>query len=528
MSEPQHSIRNLKEYTIFFLKEQKPAVDQQIRTTTEQEIPLFHGFNMVEQESLQASPVFPISQNPDAKIQKAFCNPWFTNDYTALVNEKSACASLLNVEISEGDNSISQDVTLEDEYSLTDSGFNGQNSEMIGITNVEGWWQQSSDMLSSSSDPYFEANSPLSLWGACPLDLETMKIDEVFQVDKDDLVQSPTLAELNANDESLFDSFDCFLSTESKTLNKCLKIPDINSDFKIATFSSSDQSKNIVSDNSMLEKEQGFPIKDETPFVKEQLSLNSPELNFKPTTKSSLNDAKLQTVPNSSGEMKDQGEFCWPLTSNKSKTDSDDESSTTELVSEKCAGHVDRLPTSSNNDNFDSDEDSEIEGEYSSDADDDLDEEIKYSSKHAAANNLFLTRKDHQDIFGNIICNLRVQKEGVCCCFLAHFKEKPLKACRLKKKAQHEANKLKLFGLQQEQKCLLLYINEIKKLVRNKVRHFKQLKDESIIASMESLKLRKPVTKVAGCSADFVNNVLKIVASGDESGALKSVSVHGK
>ncbi|GFX77322.1 protein CREBRF [Trichonephila clavipes] len=76
--------------------------------------------------------------------------------------------------------------------------------------------------------------------------------------------------------------------------------------------------------------------------------------------------------------------------------------------------------------------------------------------------------------------------------------------------------------------CLLLYINEIKKLVQNKVRHFKQLKDQSIIASIESLKLRKPVTKVAGCSADFVNNVLKKVASGDESGALKSVSVHGK
>ncbi|GFY55496.1 protein CREBRF homolog [Trichonephila inaurata madagascariensis] len=605
MYEVKQSVNCFEIFIALIYLEQKPAVDQQIRTTTEQEIPLFYGFNMVEQESLQASPVFPVSQNPDAKIQKAFCNPWFTNDYTALVNEKSTCTSLLNVEISEGDNSISQDVTLENEY-LTDSGFNGQNSEMIGITNAEGWWQQPSDMLSSSSDPYFEANSPLSLWGACPLDLETMKIDEVFQVDKDDLVQSPTLAELNANDESLFDSFDCFLSTESKTISKCLKIPDINSDFKITTFSSSDQSKNIVSDNSMLEKEQGFPIKDETSFVKEQLSLNSPELNFKPTPKSSLNDVKLQTVPKSSDEMKDQGKLCWPLTNKKSKTDSDDESSNAELVSEKCAGHVDCLPTSSNNDNFDSDEDSEIDGEYSSDADDDLDEEFKLcSSKHASANILDKKRSsryfwqynmqskgpkgrskmklsgkstnvhdlskvadpvfstsssiaggkhsgkirkgDGNDLTPNPkkLYNIGLELEKLNCLIdgLVPVNELPMnartksrkeknklasRACRLKKKAQHEANKLKLFGLQQEQKCLLLYINEIKKLVRNKVRHFKRHKDQSIIASIESLKLRKPVTKVAGCSADFVNNVLKIVASGDESGALKSFSVHGK
>ncbi|GFU20857.1 protein CREBRF homolog [Nephila pilipes] len=588
-------------------KEQKPAVDQQINIVTEQEIYLFHGFNMVEQESLQVSPVFPVSQNPDVKVQEAFSNPWFTNDYTTLVNEKSVCTSILNTEVPEGDNSISQDVILEEEYSRTDSGYNGQNSEVLGITSVEGWWQPSSDMLSSSSDPYFEANSPLSLWGACPLDLETMKIDEVFQVDKDDLVQSPTLAELNANDESLFDSFDCFdgfLSTGSKTLNKSLKIPDVNSDFKITTFNSSDQSKDIVSDNSTLEKEQAFPLKDESSFVKEQLSLNSAE----PTSKSSLNDVKLQTVPNSSDEKKDQCGFRWPLASKVLKTESDDESSNAELVSDKCAGHVDHLPTSSNNDNFDSEDDSEIDGEYSSDADDDSDEDIKlYSSKHASANNFNLDKKRSSKYFwqynmqskgpkggsrmklsgkssnmnvlsrvadpvfstscsmtgvkhsgkarrgdGNDLTpnpkklyniGLELEKLNSLIDGLVPVSELPMnartksrkeknklasRACRLKKKAQHEANKLKLYGLQQEQKSLLLYINEIKKLVRNKVRHFKQLKDQSIVTSIESLKMKKPVTKVAGCSADFVNNVLKIVASGDESGALNTVPVHGK
>lgn len=33
------------------------------------------------------------------------------------------------------------------------------------------------------------------------------------------------------------------------------------------------------------------------------------------------------------------------------------------------------------------------------------------------------------------------------------------------------------------------------------------------------------VTKVAGCSADFVNDVLKHVALGDESGGLKVIPV---
>ncbi|GIY87531.1 protein CREBRF homolog [Caerostris extrusa] len=65
------------------------------------------------------------------------------------------------------------------------------------------------------------------------------------------------------------------------------------------------------------------------------------------------------------------------------------------------------------------------------------------------------------------------------------------RACRLKKKAQHEANKLKLFGLQREQKSLLM-----------------------LITSIESLKLKKPDTRVAGCTADFVNNVLKLLLLG--------------
>ena len=51
-----------------------------------------------------------------------------------------------------------------------------------------------------------------------------MEEDDIFQVDKNDLIQGPTLAELNANDESLLSdlNFDDFvlpvqMSTASRT-----------------------------------------------------------------------------------------------------------------------------------------------------------------------------------------------------------------------------------------------------------------------------------------------------------------------
>ncbi|GBN13359.1 Protein CREBRF [Araneus ventricosus] len=591
---------------IRFPKEQEPAVDKQISAVTEQETSLFHGSNMVEQENTQASPVLPVSQHQKAKLQRAFCNTWCVNESGAIVNEKSTYSSALSTEVSGKNISSSQDVFLDEDYSpLNDCSLSEQ---LMGVTSAEGWWQPSSEMVSSSSDPYFEVNSPLSFWGTCPLDLETMKIDEVFQVDKDDLVQSPTLAELNANDESLFDSFDCFdgfLSAVKKA--NPFKIPDLNSDFKISPLNSAEQSRQ-ASDSSILEKGQEFRIKEGSSFPKEQLSLNSSELSFKLTSKSSLNDTKLQTVPISVDESRNQQKFDWPSVSKGLKTECDEEPSSIESATghtdKKFAEQIDHLPSSSNNDNLESDDDSEIDDEYSSDADDDSEEETKVaSSKNAATSSgnfekkrsryfwqynmqskgpkgskVKLTGKtsnihdlsgiadpvfsvncpiagvkhsgkarrgDGNDLTPNPkkLYNIGLELEKLNCLIdgLVPVNELPVnartksrkeknklasRACRLKKKAQHEANKLKLFGLQQEQKCLLLFINEIKKIVKNKVRHFKQFKDQSIVASIEALKMKKPVTKVAGCSADFVNNVLKIVASGDESGALNITPIH--
>ncbi|KFM66167.1 hypothetical protein X975_12108, partial [Stegodyphus mimosarum] len=161
------------------------------------------------------------------------------------------------------------------------------------MSNLEGSWQPLSEVFSSVSDPYFEANSPLSFWGSCPLDLETMKMDDVFQVDKDDLIQSPTLAELNANDESLFDSFDnfdVFFPSDSKAASVSSSACDTNSVFKLSSLSNTDPVK-LGSETLSVEKSQESQLPDS--FIKSSTSIEEPDIK----SESSLADGKLQTVP---------------------------------------------------------------------------------------------------------------------------------------------------------------------------------------------------------------------------------------
>ncbi|GIY75081.1 protein CREBRF homolog [Caerostris darwini] len=579
----------------------KPIVDKQINSVTEQEFFLFHDFKMVEQERSQASPVFSVSQKSDTKLQKTSYNPWLINDSKTIISGKTTC-SALNAVIPENHANLTQS-SLPQGEPYNDCGLIEQYSHTMALKSDERWLQTSSEMISSSSDAYFEANSPISFWGTCPLDLETIKIDEVFQVDKDDLVQSPTLAELNANDESLFDSFDCFdgfLSAGNGTANKSLKIPDINCDFKIPSFNNTDQPKHAA---SILEKDPEFTLKKES-FTKEQSNINSGE-NYKLNPKSSLGNMKLQTVPVSEDESRNQHKLSKPLTKKCLESESNKNSLNVELEGEKCTGHINHLSSSVDNDNSDSDEDSEMDFEDSSDPDYDSDEERKKNpSKRPSTNNIHLEKKksryfwqynmqskgpkgsamklnrklsnihdlpkvddpvfsancpvagikhsgkarrgDGNDLTPNpkklYTIGLELEKLNSLIDGLIPVSELPMnariksrkeknklasRACRLKKKAQHEANKLKLFGLQREQKSLLMLISEVKKLVKNKVCHFKKLKDKSVLASIESLKLKNvTITRVAGCSADFVNNVLKIVASGDESGCLNIPAVH--
>lgn len=82
------------------------------------------------------------------------------------------------------------------------------------------------------------------------------------------------------------------------------------------------------------------------------------------------------------------------------------------------------------------------------------------------------------------------------------------RACRLKKKAQHEANKIKLYGLQNEHHKMLRLLAEIKSQVRKILTTDNGRKVTALTASMASL-FNDGVEKVivAGNTSDFVNSV---------------------
>lgn len=76
------------------------------------------------------------------------------------------------------------------------------------------------------------------------------------------------------------------------------------------------------------------------------------------------------------------------------------------------------------------------------------------------------------------------------------------RACRLKKKAQHEANKIKLFGLQQEHKKTLAILDDMKLCIKQFTH------DTSTLNHAKDLIGRKDsIPKVAGKTAEFVNMV---------------------
>lgn len=68
-----------------------------------------------------------------------------------------------------------------------------------------------------------------------------MEDDDIFQVDKADLIQGPTLAELNANDESLltdfnFDDFVMPSQATGRNINRPINRPDVFNLFKFKFF----------------------------------------------------------------------------------------------------------------------------------------------------------------------------------------------------------------------------------------------------------------------------------------------------
>lgn len=98
------------------------------------------------------------------------------------------------------------------------------------------------------------------------------------------------------------------------------------------------------------------------------------------------------------------------------------------------------------------------------------------------------------------------------------------RACRLKKKAQHEANKIKLYGLQQEHKRLMDILVDVKNLATDVVNKRGSSYQVPLINLYNDINDSKGVKQqVAGNTSEFVNHVLDNVASGLSDGGLSKL-----
>lgn len=90
------------------------------------------------------------------------------------------------------------------------------------------------------------------------------------------------------------------------------------------------------------------------------------------------------------------------------------------------------------------------------------------------------------------------------------------RACRLKKKAQHEANKIKLWGLNQEYENLLGALLRIKEVIRRRVESSEE--DEAdhrgMTQRLEDILRQSSGPLVAGRTKDFVQRILAASAGG--------------
>lgn len=95
------------------------------------------------------------------------------------------------------------------------------------------------------------------------------------------------------------------------------------------------------------------------------------------------------------------------------------------------------------------------------------------------------------------------------------------RACRLKKKAQHEANKIKLCGLETEHKRLLTGIHQMKQLYISKFSEGQEVADFG--NKTEKIVKQATKVKVAGQTTEFVNKILEKVKSGVANGGLDEI-----
>ncbi|CAI5766503.1 CREB3 regulatory factor [Podarcis lilfordi] len=99
------------------------------------------------------------------------------------------------------------------------------------------------------------------------------------------------------------------------------------------------------------------------------------------------------------------------------------------------------------------------------------------------------------------------------------------RACRLKKKAQYEANKVKLWGLNTEYDNLLFVINSIKQEIVNRVQSPKDDRVANMGQKLDVLIKDTLGPPVSGQTSEFVNQVLEKTAEGDPTGGLVGLRI---
>ncbi|KAH9504000.1 hypothetical protein Btru_067519 [Bulinus truncatus] len=100
------------------------------------------------------------------------------------------------------------------------------------------------------------------------------------------------------------------------------------------------------------------------------------------------------------------------------------------------------------------------------------------------------------------------------------------RACRLKKKAQHEANKIKLYGLEQEHGQLNQVLHAIWPKIQERAKFIldqskiSSLTSKSLTGLMEAAIAQTIKDRIAGNTTEYVNSVILKVESGDQNGGL--------
>ncbi|XP_012134909.1 repressed by TOR isoform X3 [Megachile rotundata] len=94
------------------------------------------------------------------------------------------------------------------------------------------------------------------------------------------------------------------------------------------------------------------------------------------------------------------------------------------------------------------------------------------------------------------------------------------RACRLKKKAQHEANKIKLHGLEQEHRRLIHGISQAKQTLAAKLTEPNPENQEELTRQMEKCCKLATKVRIANHSTEFVNKVLDKVRAGVPDGGI--------